>query len=91
MLIATTVSALLLGFLRLGTQAGARIQMAAVLRIENAVALFEIGNELHDVPRHDDAVIHASLAAMTLVTILFFRWYLATLDDDTATPGAPAL
>ena len=85
-LVAVTVSAILLGFLRLATQAGPALQMVALLQIENAIALFEHGGE-HEQP----LALHIALATILLITILFFRWYLSTLDRRDATSEPPAL
>lgn len=85
-LAAVTVSAVLLGFLRLATQSAPALQMVAVLQIENAIALFEMGGA------HEMALpLHVALSTIVLITILFCRWYLSTLDRDVATPQAPAL
>jgi len=82
-LLAVATSALLLGFLVLGSQAGMFSQIVGALRIENAIALFELG----DAPEHASVGVEVGQSAVVLVTILLYRWYLAHLE---ATADAPA-
>jgi hydrogenase-4 component E len=90
LLVAVSTSALLLGFLVLSTRTGPLSQLVGLLRIENAIALFELG-----------AVHHASIGirlgqtAITLVSIGFYRWYLRNVSAEETTvvpaPERPAL
>jgi hydrogenase-4 membrane subunit HyfE len=84
-LLAVATSALLLGFLVLASQVGTFSQIVGALRIENAIALFELG----DAPEHAAVGIEVGLSLVVLATILLYRWYLAHLDGaaaDLATP-----
>ncbi len=73
--IAAAAAALLLGFLVFATQTGPFSQMLGALWIENAIAVFEIAGG----PAHGDVALHAAQMAVFVVTVLLFRWYLATL------------
>jgi hydrogenase-4 component E len=78
--VAVATSGLLLGLLVLASQTGPFSQMVGVLRIENAIALFELSG-----PRHaDDAGMRIAQSAILIATILLFRWYLATLPRASA-------
>lgn len=77
-LLAVTAAGFLLGFLVLSTQVGPFSQMVGVLRIENAIALFELGGEEH----HGPLSIQLGLTAVVLATVLLYGWYLARLDTE---------
>jgi hydrogenase-4 membrane subunit HyfE len=74
-LVAGATAGLLLGFLVLATQTGPFSQMIGALRIENAIALFELGGR-HD---GDDVGIRIAQTVILIATVLLFRWYLQTL------------
>jgi hydrogenase-4 membrane subunit HyfE len=82
-LVAVVVAGILLGFLVLATQSDPFSQMTGALRIENAIALLELGGERH----HQPLGVHLAQTAIVGVTIAFYRWYLATLNAAGPTPG----
>ncbi len=74
---------ILLGLLVLATQTGPFSQMVGVLRLENAIALFELGSHGHEL------AIQIAQTALLLVTLLMFQWYLRALPrPDTAKASA---
>ena len=77
--VAVAAASLLLGLLVLATQTGPFSQMIGALRIENAIALFELGGP------HDPEGLGLRIGQTTLVivTILLFRWYLQNLPRST--------
>jgi hydrogenase-4 component E len=78
MLVAVSTSALLLGLLVLSTRSGPFSQLVGLLRIENAIALFELGPERH----HASIGVRICQTAVLLVSIGFYRWYLALLGKE---------
>lgn len=87
MLIAVAGSGLLLGFLVLSTQSGPFGQVIGALRVENAIALLELGGERHESP----VGVRLGLVAVFIATVGFFRWYLASFgspDEAAAATGA---
>lgn len=96
--VAAATASLLLGFSILATQTGPFSQMVGVLRIENAIALFELGmaaqptragadGDLLELGAHHGHPL-ALAGAQTVVlvlTLLLFRWYLTHLPQPT--PG----
>lgn len=85
-LVAVAGSALLLGLLVLSTRTGPLSQMIGVLRLENAIALFELGAPAH----HEALGIRVGQTAILLVSIAFFRWYLLHLTDADAPAASEA-
>lgn len=95
--VAAATASLLLGFALLATQTGPFSQMVGVLRIENAIALFELGlaaqpttgadGELLELgARHGHPLaLAAAQTAILVLTLLLFRWYLTNLPAPT--PG----
>jgi len=71
--VAGATAGLLLGLLVLATQTGPFSQMVGALRIENAIALFELGGGHHDVG------MRIAQTVILILTVLLFRWYLKTL------------
>lgn len=71
--VAGATAALLLGLLVLATQTGPFSQMIGALRIENGIALFELGGG------HHELAMQIAQTAILIATVLLFRWYLATL------------
>jgi hydrogenase-4 membrane subunit HyfE len=89
-IVAVAGSAFLLGFLVLATGTGPLSQMIGALRVENAIALFELSPGSHREP----VGIRVGQTAVLLVTIVFFRRYLVRLSveaDATASTETPAL
>jgi hydrogenase-4 membrane subunit HyfE len=83
-LVAVAATALLLGFLVLGTQAGPLSQIIGALRVENAIALFELGGARHHAP----LAVHLAQIAVVTATLALFPWYLRTLSAaPIPTPG----
>jgi hydrogenase-4 component E len=78
MLVAVASAGLVLGMFVLSTARGTFSQIAGLLRIENAVALFELGG-----PRHPGATgIRAAMTLILLLSIGFYRWYLLRVPPD---------
>lgn len=76
-LVAVATSGVLLGCLVLSTQSDVFSQMIGVLRIENAIALLELGSK-----RHESIVgLELGLIGVFVLTVAFFRWYLIALDS----------
>lgn len=84
-LVAVSTSAFLLGLLVLSTRSGVFSQIIGALRIENAIALFELGGE----PHQESLGIRAGLLALVVLSIGMFRWYLLHLSTEESPPGAP--
>jgi hydrogenase-4 membrane subunit HyfE len=78
--VAVATAGLLLGLLVLATQTGPFSQMIGALRIENAIALFELGGA-HD---HHDVWMRIAQTLILIATVLLFRWYLSTLPRPSA-------
>jgi hydrogenase-4 component E len=93
-LVAVASAGLLLGLLALSTRADPLSQVIGALRIENAIALFELGGE-----RHESSVfVHIGLIGVFAGTVMLFAWYLNTLSPDdpavsvtSAEPEGPTL
>lgn len=71
-LVAVAASALLLGFLVLATQSGSFAEVIGALRIENAIALFELGGA-----HHESLWLRLGQTAIFVATLFAFRWFLA--------------
>lgn len=81
-IVAAASAAVLLGFLVLSTQRGPFSQMIGALRVENGIAMFELGNTR-------DPAMQLAQTVILIVTVLLFRWYLSTLArTSTAKPSA---
>lgn len=83
-LVAVATSGVLLGFLVLATQHSPFSQMIGALRIENAIALLELGGHPHEAP----LALQAGLLAVFVATVALFRWYLGALVRPPA--GEPS-
>jgi hydrogenase-4 membrane subunit HyfE len=75
--VAGASAAVLLGLLVLATQTGPFSQMVGMLRIENGIAMFELGG-------HHDPAMQIAQTVILVATILLFRWYLKTLPRASA-------
>lgn len=85
-LVAVSASGLLLGLLVLSTQSVPFSQMIGALRLENAIALFELGN-----PSHHEAIgIRLGQTAVLLISVVMFAWYLRTLKTSPVGTGVEA-
>ena len=84
-LVAVASTGVLLGFLVLATQSDPFSQMIGALRIENAIALLELGGKRHESPMF----IQLGLLAIYLATVAFFRSYLSTLGSSEAAGPEP--
>jgi len=88
-LVAVSASALLLGLLVLSTRTGLFSQTIGALRVQNAIALFELGDK-----HHSSLGVRIAQATLLLCSLMFFRWYLVHQNaegDVSASPEAPAL
>ncbi|HEX7672489.1 MAG TPA: hypothetical protein VF395_23005 [Polyangiaceae bacterium] len=83
-LVAVVVAGVMLGFLVLATQSDPFSQMVGALRVENAIALLELGGERH----HQPLGVQLAQTAIVGITIAFYRWYLATLSESAPTPDS---
>ena len=91
-LVAVSSSGLLLGLMVLSTQLNVFSQIVAVVRMENAIALFELGDQHHDV----SPLVRVGQIAVLIISVLLYRWYLSTLNVEGSpsappSPEAPAL
>ncbi len=84
-LVAVATSAILLGMLVLSTRSPAFSQTVGALRIENGIALFELGAGSH----HEALPIRLGQTVVFLVTVVFFRWYLVHLHADASRSHEP--
>lgn len=84
-LVAVAAAGLLLGFLVLATQPGVFSQIIGVLRIDNAIALFELGGEHH----HPSIGMHAAHLLILIATLSLYRWYLESLGLPGPMPDVP--
>lgn len=80
-LVAVAASALLLGMFVLSTGRGPASQIIGLMRIENAIALFELGGD----PDHESVAIRLGQTAVLLVSMGFYRWYLIGLSREEST------
>ena len=92
-LVAVAAAGVLLGFLVLANQSGPFAQIVGALRIENGVALLELGEQRHLLPWG----IKLALLLAFALTVLVFRNYLAGLpagtplsDRSSAVPKVPS-
>ncbi len=85
-LVAVAAAGVLLGFLVLATQSGPFSQMIGALRIENAIALLELGGEKHESPLG----VQLGFLGVFIATIAFFRWYLTRFAASEAKGGVGA-
>ncbi|OJY26165.1 MAG: hypothetical protein BGO98_36980 [Myxococcales bacterium 68-20] len=88
MLVAVAAASFVLGLFVLAASRATFSQIIGVLRIENAIALFELGAP----GEHGSAGLYAAMSGVLLVSVLFFRWYLVHVtsegDDEPATESA---
>lgn len=82
--VGVAASALLLGLLVLGTRTGVFSQMVGALRIENAIALFELADA-----HHSSVGVRMGQTAVYLASIALFRWYLVHLAGEPEAPASP--
>jgi hydrogenase-4 component E len=75
-LIAVSTAGLLLGFLVLATRSDTFSQILGVLRIENAIALFELGGQRE----HRAIGVQLGQIAVFVLTVWLYRWHLKTLS-----------
>jgi hypothetical protein len=69
---------------------GPASQIIGLVRVENAIALFELGSG----PEHESLAVRLGQSAVLLVSIGFYRWYLLALTGEEPTADAvrvPAL
>jgi hydrogenase-4 membrane subunit HyfE len=75
MLVTVAVTALLLGFLILASQSGHVSQIIGALRIENAIAIFELGREHH----HEALAFQVGEMGLAIATVFLYRGYVRSL------------
>jgi hydrogenase-4 membrane subunit HyfE len=80
MLVAVTTAGVLLGFLVLASQSSPFGQMVGALRIENSIALLELGGARHEPP----LLLQLALLAVFVATVGYFRWSLKGLHEADA-------
>jgi hydrogenase-4 component E len=78
MLVAVSSAAFLLGMLVLSTARGTLSQIIGLLRIENAIALFELGGS-HP---QGDRGIRIGMTVLLFASIAFCRWYLTNVPRE---------
>lgn len=76
MLVGVSAAAFALGLFVLATSRGTFSQVVGILRIENAIAIFELGEG----QRH--AAIRVGMTSILLVSVLYYRWYLDSVPTD---------
>jgi hydrogenase-4 membrane subunit HyfE len=74
--VGAAAAAVLLGFLVLSSQGGVFSQIVGALRIENAIALFELGTS----DGHGSLGLRCGQLFIFGASLLLFRWYLSTVD-----------
>jgi hypothetical protein len=86
-LVAVATAGVLLGFFVLATQSNPFSQMVGALRIENAIALCELGGER----RHSLPAIQLGQIAVVVLTVALYRGYLQmlTVHRDAMAQDAP--
>lgn len=86
-LVAVAATGVMLGFLVLASQREPFSQMIGALRIENAIALFELGGERH----HEPLGLQLGQITVVAMTIAFYRYYLKGLSASpvVGAEGAP--
>lgn len=82
-LLAVATAGVLLSLLVLASQSSPFGQIVGALRLENGIALFELGGERH----HDAAVIQLGQVAIVAGTIALYAWLLRGFPEG----GDPAL
>lgn len=85
-LVAVAAAGVLLGVFVLATQTGVVSQVIGALRIENAIALLEVGVGHHHAPLG----LHVGKVVIVVVTVALFRWYVDRLVAAPAPPAEPA-
>lgn len=83
-LVAVAVAGVLIGFLVLATRGGPLSQIIGALRIENAIALLELGGG-----HHSPLPVQAGLLVIFIGTVVGFRLYLAMLPVAGPAPAPP--
>jgi hydrogenase-4 membrane subunit HyfE len=79
-LVAVTTAGMLLGFLVLASQSSPFGQMIGALRIENSIALLELGGRRHE----PSLFLQLALLAVFVGTVGYFRWSLKGLHEAAA-------
>lgn len=85
-LVSVAVAAILLGFLVLASQATPFGQVVGALRLENGIALFELGGARH----HGAAVTHVGQVAIFAGTIALYLWLMKGFAESGSTAVAAA-
>jgi len=88
-LVGVTTAGVLLGLLVLATRSSPISEIVGALRVENAIALFELGSV-----GYRSVGLRLAQSAVTLVTVVYFGRYLYALQgpaDTSVEPMGPAL
>jgi len=83
-LISVATAAVLLSFLVLASQSTAFGQVVGALRLENGIALFELGGGRH----HGTLVTHIGQIAIVAGTLGLYVWLLRGFSESTSIPPA---
>jgi hydrogenase-4 membrane subunit HyfE len=81
-LISVATAAVLLGFLVLASQSTPFGQVVGALRLENGIALFELGGERH----HGTLLTHVGQVAIVAGTLALYLWLLRGFSVDGSLP-----
>jgi hydrogenase-4 component E len=87
MMVAAAASGVFLGFLVLATQVGVFSQIVGALRVENAVALFELSGGPHE----GSVAVHLGQIAVLVASVLLFRWYLSHTSPSPTAATEPTV
>lgn len=86
-LVAVASAAFSVGLFVLAAAQGTFSQIAGLLRLENAIALFELGS-----PHESPAALRIGMSLLLMVSVLFYRWFLDAPDSSSEmAPDADAL
>jgi hydrogenase-4 membrane subunit HyfE len=77
-LVAVASAGLMLGLLVLSTRADPLSQVIGALRVENAIALFELGGDPHEA----QVFVQLGLIGVFVATVALFAWYLSWLNPE---------
>jgi hydrogenase-4 component E len=91
MVVAVSSTAFVLGLFVLATAKGTFSQIIGALRIENAIALFELGAP--HAGDHEAAALRAAMTGILLASVLYYRWYLVQVpsEGEAARPPTPSV
>lgn len=86
-LVAVSAAGFAVGLFVLAAAKGTFSQIIGLLRVENAIALFELGH-----PHESPIPLRVGMTVLLLVSVAFYRWFLDASDSpDEREPEADAL